>query len=201
MKHPHINSERIRLWTIQPMSIYEELLDKGEVAVFDSGFAKSDPKFLFGYEWLIDQMHQRIGESHYPKQYPFWAWFQWQDYNKNIPDMRRYPLPKGEKHVRLMIEMPRENVLLSDFDDWHNVFDYQIPVINDADFFKNIPDEDLPYLGYGDDSFFDLPDKYQQLIKSTWSNIFNLNRRKSWHTKRIQATFWTLKLSDVKKVG
>lgn len=182
------------------MSIYEELLEKGEVAVFDSGFAKSDPKFIFGYEWLIDQMHQRIGESHYPNQYPFWAWFQWENYNKNIPDMRKYRLPKEEKHVRLMIEMAREDVLLSDYDDWHNVFAYQIPVINDADFLKYIPEDDLPYLGYSDDSFFDLSDKHQQIIKNTWSNIFNLNKGKSWHTKRIQATFWTLKLSDVKKV-
>lgn len=200
MKYPHINNETLRLWTIQPLSIYEELLEKGEFAVFDSEFAKSDPKHLQGYEWLIKQMQRRIGESPYPNQYPIWAWFQYENFKRNKPDMRSYSLPKGEKHVRLTIELAKSDVLLSDFDKWHNVFSYQIPVIGSLEFLKSIPDEDLPYLGYGDDLFPDLPKKYQNLIMSTWTNIFDLNIGKSWHSKSIQATFWTLKLSDVKKV-
>lgn len=200
MKHPHINNDRIRLWTIQPLTIYEALLEKGEVAVFESEFAKSDPKFLYGYEWLIDQMKRRIGPSPQANQYPMWAWFQWSNYNQNKPDMRKYCLPKGEKNVRLTIEMDRKDVLLSDFELWHNVFWHQIPVIGDKDFLKTIPEDDLPYLGYSETAFPDLSAKHQNLIKDTWSNIFNLNIAESWHTKSIQATFWSLRLSDVKKV-
>lgn len=200
MKHPHINNEKLRLWTIQPLSVYEELCSKGEFIVFDSEFAKADPKHLYGYEWLIKQMRQRIGESHYPNQYPIWAWFQYENFKQNKPDMRKCSLPKDEKHVRLTIELAKKNVLLSDFDEWHNVFSYQIPVIGSPDFLKSVPEDDLPYLGYSDDLFPDLPAKHQNLIESTWPNIFDLNIGKSWHSKRIQATFWTLKLSDVKKV-
>lgn len=200
MKHPHINSNRIRLWTIKPLSIYEALLENGEVAVFESEFANSDPKFLYGYEWLIDQMKRRIGESPHPNQYPMWAWFQWMNYNQNKPDMRKYWLEKGEKNVRLTIEMDRKDVLLSDFELWHNVFCHQIPVIADPNFLKTIPEDDLPYLGYSETSFPDLSEKHQNLIKSTWDNIFNLNISESWHSKSIQATFWNLRLEDVKKV-
>lgn len=200
MKHPHINNDRIRLWTIQPLSIYEALLEKGEVAVFESEFANSEPKFLYGYEWLIDQMKSRIGPSPHPNQYPMWAWFQWLNYNENKPDMRKYYLPKGEKNVRLTIEMDRKDVLLSDFELWHNVFCHQIPVIGDTDFLKTIPEDDLPYLGYSETAFPDLSAKHQDLIKDTWNNIFNLNVAESWHTKSIQATLWSLRFSDVKKV-
>lgn len=200
MKYPHIHSKRIKLWTIQPIAIYEELVEKGEVNVFGSEFANSDPKHLYGYEWLISQMNQRIGESPHPNQYPMWAWFQWLHHNGQMPDMRRYGLAKGEKNVRLTIEMDREDVLLSDFEMWHNVFQFQIPVIHDHNFFKDLSDEDLPYLGYGEVLFPNLSERHQNLIKNTWENIFSLNHGLSWHSKRIQATFWTLKLSDVKKV-
>lgn len=200
MKHPNIKNEILQMWTIQPVSVYEELLEKGEFSVFESAFAQSDPKHLYGYEWLIDQMNKQLGQSPKPNQYPIWAWFQYLNYTQNKPDMRQYQLPKGEQNVRLTIELPRAAVLLSDFETWHNVFAYQIPVIGGPEFLKSIPDEDLPYLGYSDDLFPDLSEKHQNLIKSTWPNIFNLNIGESWHTKRIQATFWTLKLSDVKKV-
>lgn len=200
MKQRHINNDRIRLWTIQPLSIYEALLKKGEVAVFESELANLDPKFLYGYEWLIDQMKRRIGQSPHPNQYPMWAWFQWLNYNENKPDMRKYCLPKGEKNVRLTIEIDSKDVLLSDFDLWHNVFSYQIPVLGDSDFLKTIPEDDLPYLGYSEELFQNLPEKHQNLIKNTWDNIFDLNITESWHNKSIQATFWSLKLSDVKKV-
>lgn len=200
MKHATIHSERIQLWTIQPVEIYEKLLKDGEVSVFNSALADADPKHLYGYEWLIDQMNQRIGPSPQPKQYPIWAWFQFENYTNNKPDIRKYRLPKGEKNVRLTVEMDRKDVLFSDVELWENVFAHQIPVIGDPDFLKNIPDEDLPYLGYSDDLFPNLSEKHQNLIKSTWPNIFNLNIGKSWHSKRIQATFWTLKLSNVKKV-
>lgn len=97
MKYPHIHSKRIKLWTIQPIAIYEELVEKGEVNVFGSEFANSDPKHLYGYEWLISQMNQRIGESPHPNQYPMWAWFQWLHHNGQMPDMRRYGLAKVRK--------------------------------------------------------------------------------------------------------
>lgn len=200
MKHQSINSEKLTLWTIQPLHIYEELVKKGEIAVFESELANSDPKHLYGYEWLINQMKERIGMSPQPNQYPFWAWFQYRNFKQNRPDMRSYRLPKNEKNVRLTLEMNRKDVLLSDMELWENVAFHQIPVIGDADFLRTIPDEDLPYLGYSDDLFPDLSEKHQNMIKSTWPNIFNLNIGESWHTKRIQATFWTLKLGDVKKV-
>lgn len=199
MNHALITSKRFTLWTIQPISIYEALIEKGEVAVFESASANADPKHLYAYEWLIDQMHDRIGPSHSPKQYPFWAWFQWLNYKKNKPDLRSYRLPIGEQFVRLTLEIDSGDVLLSDFNSWENIYAYQLPVLADANFLKNIPEEDLPYL-YSEDLFQDQSEKHQNIIKQTWPNIFNLNIGKSWHSKRIQATFWTLKLSDVKKV-
>lgn len=200
MTYQSINNEKVILWTIQPLTTYEELLQKGEVAVFESELASADPKHLYAYEWLIDQMKERIEESPYPKQYPIWAWFQYRNIKQNRPDMRTYRLPNKEKNVRLTLEMNRKDVLLSDLILWENVAFHQIPVIGDSDFLRNIPYEDLPYLGYSDSPFLELSEKHQNIIKSTWPNIFNLNIGDSWHTKRIQATFWTLKLSDVKKV-
>ena len=200
----------LRLWTIQPLSIYEDLLKHGEVSTFGSEIANDDPKHLLGYQWIINQMNKRIGLSPSPGQYPIWAWYQWIDHYQAKPDMRIYHLPKGEKHVRLTLEIPLSELLLSDFIEWNNVFSYQTAVMGDLDYIKSIPEDELQYLNEADDLFPDLPKPHQDFIVRSWENIFIpatdklfqhiLIDQQPWHDKRIQATFWTLKLSHVKKV-
>lgn len=62
----------------------------------------------------MEQMGGRIPA--YSGGLPIWFWF------SPKPDLRhRAHLPRGEQAVRLELELPRETVLLSDFDTWHCV--------------------------------------------------------------------------------
>ncbi|UYZ73367.1 DUF3841 domain-containing protein [Moraxella bovis] len=51
-----------------------------------------------------------------------WAWYHAHGANKPKPDLRKSGhLPKGERGVRIEFTLPKERVLLSNFDGWHAV--------------------------------------------------------------------------------
>ena len=63
--------------------------------------------------WMIKQMEARgLHTNDLP---PIWAW-------QRKPDLRRSAhLSKGEKGVRLQLEVPEDLVLFSEFNAWHSV--------------------------------------------------------------------------------
>lgn len=109
------------LWTIQSIKAYESLCEKG-VLIAGEDHTIFEPSWDAAYKWLADQMKNRIGEPPEGVKYPIWAWYQWEGKRKR-PDMRSHNKisPPGEKIVLLTIDVPDEQVLLSDFDDWHFV--------------------------------------------------------------------------------
>lgn len=109
------------LWTIQSIIAYESLCEKGAL-IAGENHKIFEPSWDDAYKWLADQMKKRIGEPPEGVKYPIWAWYQWEGKRKR-PDMRsfnKFSIP-GEKIVLLTIDVPDEQVLLSDFNDWHFV--------------------------------------------------------------------------------
>lgn len=106
------------LWTIQPEEVYRLLMDTG---VYHCDFNKSKMQdWKMQYDWLAEQMSNRIGLPPANVSYPVWAWHTWEG-NRKRPDLRRERWGngwKGEQFVRMEIEIPDEQVLLSDFDAW-----------------------------------------------------------------------------------
>ncbi len=69
---------------------------------------------------MVGQMQIRLGEPPAGVTYPIWAWYQWQDAKRRLPDLRcRAHLGKGEVGVRIEFTKPAGQILLSDFDLWH----------------------------------------------------------------------------------
>lgn len=109
------------LWTIQSKAAYESLCEKGtliagkEHTIFESHYEPA-------YRWMIEQMNRRIGPAPKGAMYPIWAWYQWEGERKR-PDMRSHGITgePGNTIVLLTIDVPDDEVLLSDFDDWNLV--------------------------------------------------------------------------------
>ena len=164
-----------------------------------------DNFFLPAYQWLSQQMRIRVGSPPTNDALPVWAWYQWQGKKKNKPDLRSGGhLPKGERGVRLELEVGDHRVLLSDFELWHYVLNYWYLPLSEEDgetFEATLEQHAL--------SFFQtkpLPDpKFHQVIVSSWQCIFDI----SWSAKgitrprkekSIQAILWEIRLEDVRSV-
>lgn len=65
----------MRLWTIQPATLYELLKTE---KVIRGEPSKSEYinkcKFSSAYEWMSEQMKQRVGNPPDGVKYPIWAW-------------------------------------------------------------------------------------------------------------------------------
>lgn len=167
----------MKLWTIQTLAAWQYLQQHKILTV--------QPDFIFeefrnAYDWMSQQLQKHDPQPNQHISYPIWAWHQWIDQQRAKPDLRfKAHLPSGTQGVRLLIEIPDQQVLLSDFDLWHCVLNN----------------------GYLTDSFDDkvVDDMEKQ---DSWQRIFDLD----WHAedfsfprphKSIQAVFWQLHESQV----
>lgn len=186
----------MQLWTMQPVEVYEILMQDG---VFRTDPQKVDmPEFLTAYDWL-NQYLERKTEKPATVSYPVWAWYRFNGKEKK-PDLRHSCYGRrGEKMVCLELEVPDNEVLLSDFDLWHfplNNWWLDIDVFQD-DYTEEQYDESHRW-------FDSLSKENQQKEKDkSWQKIFDIEPYENdWIAKGkyVQAVFWELKLEYVKKV-
>ncbi|MDH7578945.1 MAG: DUF3841 domain-containing protein, partial [Bacillota bacterium] len=196
--------ERMLLWTVQAYDFWEILQRDG---VYRTDPSLVDPDFLFAYQWLVDVMKQRIGNPPEDYMFPVWAWYQWRGPKRRKPDLRSGGfIGKREKGVRIEFELEDSQVLLSDFDLWHFVLNYWYLPYNEEDhkrFEEELEKKGISY--YNQKPLADI-DAHQKIVRS-WERIFDL----SWvdekgyvaypaEEKSVQATFWELRIDQVRKV-
>jgi hypothetical protein len=112
----------VKLYTELSQAAWKILCDEGTLhAYHEVSMAKDDPDFHRAYLWLIGQMEQRGYLRPTPEAYPLWAWTTEErirvNYTYGHSDFPRNP-PVG---VVVEIEIPDNEVLLSDFELWHCV--------------------------------------------------------------------------------
>jgi hypothetical protein len=200
----------MRLWTIQTVTAWEVLQQQRILrAEKHMVWGGDDPgeEVKRAYDWMREQMERRIGPRPSPEAYPVWAWAQWNGARHPRPDLRaREYLPAGTRGVRLEVEIPEERVLLSDFELWHYPLNYWYLPDSDEDdqrFEQRCAEKGVNFY-----QMKPLPNQmlHEQLMAS-WEHIFDLawiyepvtgaTRRED---RRIQATFWTVLLEDVRPV-
>lgn len=180
------------LWTIQTEELYHSILETGQYACDPNQIDMTE--FTEMYDWLVLQMRERIGEPPNGVISPVWAWHT-QKSKRQKPDLRSERWSNGydgEKFVCLEIEVPDEQVLLSDFDLW------SIVLLNDLISETEEEDEELNRI------YKSLAPKRQLEMKyENWKRVFDVTpfenawmRRGSW----IQATFWELRMNMIKEV-
>lgn len=179
----------MRLWTIQPKKLYEELL-REKVVFCKPELSEHLQKWGFGfaYDWLASQMEQRVGTAPPGVKYPVWAWYLLDGSNEK-PDLRktefRYYI---EDQVCMELEIPAKDILLSDEIDWHIV-------LNDW-FLADGNDLDAEY-----DWYESLTETEKELVKrKSWEKIFDVFRGNGSSARYVQATFWELRLEYVQRV-
>ncbi len=183
----------MKLWTIQPENVFNELQSTG---LYRCDINKSFMKeyALVQYDWLVMQMRKRLGNPPEGVNYPVWAWKKWR-FDHDMPDLRAerwYYGAKGEKFFRLEIEISDSQVLLSDFDAWSVMLNEGLLSYSEHE------DSELEKI------YNALSDDEKIIFRSkNWERVFDItpfNNEWMCRGESIQATFWELRIEQVKKV-
>lgn len=182
----------MKLWTMQPIKVWEKI-EKDGVFHCDEKLSENNEDFKESYAWMVEQMDKRMK---HPNKcvLPVWAWHTYNWENKK-PDLREsgFGNPK-ERCVCLELEIPDEEVLLSDFNAWHYV-------LNHSWFDDSKNEEEWDKLH---EWFDNLPGEEREKLRiESWQKIFNVEPYEDeWSTngRYVQAVFWELKKDHVKKV-
>lgn len=180
------------LWTSQEEAVYNELLKTG---VYRCDLNLSPMKDCRKqYDWLVRQMKQRIGPPPEQVTYPVWALYQ-QDGKHRKPDLRRERWAvgcNGERFACLEIEIPDRDVLLSDFDAWCMLL---------SDFLISDTEQEGCCLEAQYEALS--PSEKRRMKEKNRERVFDLSPLNNGWARRgyeIQATFWELRLEQVRDV-
>ncbi len=160
------------------------------------------------YEWMAEQMEGRIAPRPKPDIYPLWAWYQWRDATHRKPDLRSPGhLTPGTRDVRLACEIPADQILHSDFVQWHHVLNYGYLSLSRAE--EDAFEAELAFHGVIRTPGGPLSDpEYHQRILDSWQRIFDLDSvgDPDWlgdqarDEKSIQRSLWQLSLDQVREI-
>src|SRR5438270_10978789 len=124
------------LWTIQHPDQWKLSESRGYI-ISDEQYI--EPSFIIAYDWLVSKMNQL--QNPYQAKFPVWAWYRYDDKNRR-PDLRSSGhFQKGEKAILIEFETDTNEILLSDFDEWHMVLNSSSDEIKTGYF----QDEDVKY--------------------------------------------------------
>lgn len=181
----------MRVWTIQLEDVYDIVMKEG---CYRCDGRYVDKYFKPAYQWLTKEMRHRIKKPNFRITYPIWAWHIWNDKNKK-PDLRSSSFAKrGTKMVCLELEIPDNEILLSDFNAWHFVLN---------NWYYN-PNCDCEEIWDKDDEYLSTlsPNQRQEMITDSWQHIFSIQKKNSdWFGRElwVQGTFWEIKKEYIKK--
>lgn len=187
----------MKLWTIQPVYILNELEQYGVYRARTERI--SMPEFLPRYDWLCDFLNKKDARPE-GVEYPVWAWHTFCGKRKK-PDLRYTCYgAKGEELVCMELDVPDDKVLLSDFELWHFVLnDWWL----DTGMFE--PDFTEEQYDVNHKAFKALSKEEQQAEKEkSWLNIFEVDTVVDNDFIRrgvdVQAIFWELRIEWIKKI-
>ena len=181
------------LWTIQPEEVLR-LIKRTGVYRCDAEKAGTDDFCPVQYDWLADQMRRRIGSPPEGVSYPVWAWQRWYGRRKR-PDLRALRWHWGGESrmnfYRLEIDIPEEQVLLSDYRAWGVMLNNGL--LSDTE--KEDGELGKIYKSLS-------PDAQREMKYKNWERVFDITPVEDEWTGRgevVQATFWELRKEQIRK--
>ena len=174
------------LWTVKNKKELSLLKSQGFLEAnfkISTDFWEGD--FTPAYLWMNDQMKKKI--STYQKDLPLWAW-------TKRPDFRSYRvnIPKGESAFLIEFNKNPQEILISDFQNWHCV-------LNGYPFFSEKEESSLEkkygtfFIDYWNNVYNfekETPKNIKKMVEKSWQNIFK-------NVEHGQATFGRLNISEV----
>ena len=185
------------LYTLQPTAVVDLMKKNGRfICDINKSEYANDEKFINAYNWLIEQMKTKIGCPKNSK-YPIWAWYKLDASQENMIEKIKHFFgcsPISESSAIIELEIPDEDVVLTDYNLWHDVLNDRW--INPG---ENEKQWDELY-----DWFHTLPyDVREELKLRSWQEVFDTNYYSSdWIVvgRDVQATFWELRYEYVKNI-
>ena len=178
----------MRLWHCMPISVFDKTLEFDKPYICD--ISKSEllnstdfdtSNFKNAYNWLVSQMNKKLANPDNIK-YPVWAWHTYDGSHKK-PDLRqKYFKDMKELMFLLELDIPDNDVLLSDEPKWC------VSCLNHQPYFET-DDEFHWYQSEKDAS------KKHEFLEKSWHKIFDIK-----DSDYIQACFWQLKPEYVRKI-
>lgn len=188
----------MKLWSIQSREAFSILNRDGVLYCSNPATAiylddGENGAFSRAYAWMANQMERRIKVPR-PENalFPLWAWAQVGSYKKEYhPDSSDFVHGSS---VLLELDVPDEELLLSDFDIWHCVLSGS-GAYTDKRMEKRLA-------RYYDENGFKkpevLPQDLRDYVVSSWERVFDLDRRDRYFSKMrrnrfIQASMWQIR--------
>ena len=186
----------MRLWTVQPLLVWERVQSQGVLHVDPeyTGYGTPD-----SYLWLVEQLKKY--QRGYSGRLPWWAYCQ-------KPDLRwvRHHCPLGQIHVRLELELPRKKAFIFSRWAWDVVYCGDFLAYGALEYAKWHGSWQA-MLPYADVRAWELPEPWYSQLRASWERLFDPDLpSKSWEDfsegpdDRFEAVFEPLRLQDVKQV-
>ncbi|MFN3649814.1 MAG: DUF3841 domain-containing protein [Armatimonadota bacterium] len=184
----------MRLWTIQPFEVWEQLERSGELLV-DEVRLSDDAYVPPAYRWLAGELGRRV--SGYPGTLPWWAYCQ-------KPDLRlfRHSRPAGQRELRIELEPAAGSFVTFPIWAWDTVYCglyLAVTAGEHARWSAALPDTDPNAHPR------DFPDPWKSELRVSWSRLFDPELpRRPWDPWRIgqsgscEAVLGVLRLEDVR---
>lgn len=194
------SADPVRLLTIQTAGAYEQLRVSG---LLEAHASRAEADFARAYGWMLEQMNLRLATP--TRSTPVWLWARTS--RRGLWANVRAPSDHGE--VLLQVAVPRRDVLLSDFDGWHNVLNGGLHAPCRHVACERRPEACLTYVNHRYDAFEaqaeaqgcpsplwpDLTDDLRAEVQASWDLIFD---PVTWHPHgAIQATIPFLEAGHV----
>ena len=199
----------IKLYTVQPLSVYDLLCQEGvfhsrPLAHANSTLVDFDDNFRFAlaYDWMIGSMIARGLSRPHPEVYPIWAYYHWYGTTMPKPDLRCLGMKHWGHRQRLALltlEIPEEGVLLSDYCRWYACLNYQYAgTVKACEAFERRCNRHHPKPSYSEP----LPAPLHQELVASWDLVLGIETsrrmfRKPTATHIIQATLWEVRAQHV----
>lgn len=186
---PSAEHQTVRVWTIQRAECWRRFKCQGVLRADGRRVCRD---FRPAYQWLMQQMARRVGG--YAGSFPVWFW------HSPKPDLRHGGhLAAGEHGVRIELELPRERVLLFDFQSWHCVLNRWHLSLSE----RESKEWDRRTKGL-DQYRAPLPAPLEAELQATWERTFDLSRlrrAKLWGPiNEIQGVTEYVRLEEVRGV-
>ena len=194
----------MKVYTIQRVAFYEELMRDGIVYCNLESHWCQDCRVQ--YDWMANQMRKRIGEPPFPEiKYPVWVWLQYNSRKDPVPPMSPKDIhPEENEAVMLELEVPDDEVLLSDLDLW------LLPLNSWSISGKR--EDKLLYKELGEYEnthgkcyqMHEYPPTIRQKILDSWERVFDLDIHDRYiatskrQNRSIQGTIWYLREEWIK---
>jgi hypothetical protein len=141
---------------------------------------------------MMEQMWERI--PGYSGAFPIWFWY------SPKPDLRNSGhLNRGERALKIELELPRELLLLSDFQAWNCILNREHLSLS----WRDSREWDRKVKGH-DQYHSILPEPLESELQSSWTRIFDLGlikRSRLWApASSIQGVVERVLLSEVRDV-